>query len=347
MNYNFILISCFFILIVIGSFLEVLFKSCSKNLFRLGLLFASLLIVFRNRGWDYELYKNMYINASFDSVFNSWTEPGLIFLFAFLNYIYSDFIFFEILYAIFLFVLMNEIIKFRLNEFLCFALLCFSLFYFFRGPYGQIRQFIVAGLFFYSLRYLDKEPMKYVTVNLVGLLFHGVSLFAFLFYFFCKALKIDKTKNLIIIFLLPFPFLIALNNGYLDSVINKFTYYVGVSDGRVDIYRSYIFLKISLLFVVLLFLRPRYEFFKSCGNYIRVYIFGCLVFFLLFKYDVRLASRSAEFFIGIDFLLYATLMKFINLPKKIFLLIFVLVFGIFLLGVEFNMMKDSEVKYVW
>lgn len=111
------------------------------------------------------------------------------------------------------------------------------LFYFFRGPYGQIRQALSILIFFYSIKYVTYENRslkKYFIINVFASLFHGVSLMALLVPFFI-GIKLNKKR---ILFSLMLASTILLANCLLFnisdyilltqdiSVLSKIYYYV-------------------------------------------------------------------------------------------------------------------------
>ncbi|WP_162062318.1 EpsG family protein [Vibrio taketomensis] len=61
----------------------------------------------------------------------------------------------------------------------------FIFLYFYRGPFGQIRQALSMVMFLYSLTYLmNKEYGKYLIINILSLTIHSTAIMSFPFLIF-------------------------------------------------------------------------------------------------------------------------------------------------------------------
>lgn len=310
-----------------------------------------VLLIIRTRGWDFELYAAMFESVAVDSISSSWTEPGFLVAMLVVKSIGGNFFIFNMLYALLFVVLFSKVCKW-IGFGLCFAALLYFCFYYFRGPYGQLRQSISVLIFIFTLRHLYARPSVYFAINSAAALFHGLSLIAFPFYVVSRLMKWDmRIAWLLLIAAGVFTRLVILPHmtdaSYDVSILNKFKYYLSLADEKNVLYRSIELPKIIFVTVVLFLFYPKYsEISLLEKTLIMCYFFG-IYLFLVLSIDLRLASRLAAPFLTVDFLILANALRYSRGFPRIFLILLSGSLGLFYLLNEILMMSNATLEYSW
>lgn len=325
--------------------LNVKFKS---NVLIIPIFILFVLLLIRERGWDLELYKEMFVRIE-DLNIEEWVEPGFQIAILSVKSIDGDFYLFNFLYSIFICVLMYLIGTYRLKYPFIFILLLF-LIYFFRGPYGQMRQAISMFIFLFSLRYINHKEIYFFILNLIGISIHSVSILPLLSFFIIKYINIDK-KQLFFIVVMCFIFIgfdlsaIILNSSFFDFQFFKKIQYYTMNTYGLNGFITPVTCRIIFVSCVICFVFPNLSVLSKYEKImITTFILG-VVTYALFSYDLRIASRSSRIFIIIELLILTKAMEYSKNKSMLFSVYFV--YGIIYLVWELFIMKKGEVIYVW
>lgn len=211
--FNFLLIFVSFVFIFTVSIKEVLSsKSVSKSIGSYISFLIFLLIAFRTRGWDVEQYYNIYTSLQPNWDFSrSWQEPGFLALNYSFKYMNAPYFVYNLFVASFLSFFIFHAVRCN-SYYVGVPFLFIFLFYFFRGPYGQIRQAFSIFLFFYSLQYLSankKSIWIYYLLNVMCMLIHYISFMAL---FIPLIAKVTLTRKRLFIYTLILPFFVFFSH---------------------------------------------------------------------------------------------------------------------------------------
>ncbi len=348
-NYVLLLIASITIILIAYSdlFGKVSFKSSGSLL---AILLLLILLIARDKGWDLELYENIFNNVNEVGI-GGWIEPGFQLLIIAVKSIGGNFLLFNIIYSLILCCLLYSIIK-KDIRYASVAVLMFFLLYYFRGPYGQIRQALAMLIFIYSLRYIFDRKNLYISLNLIALMFHSVAIFGLFFIFLATKFKVTKKNYVVVISIF-----VAL---YFSGVFsNLLVYLIGLDSNpilmKVQFYLENAnvkggwltpdFFKICVISFLILLIAPEFD---KISPYKRVLILSFLTgscLYMLLSFDLRLASRSSRLFLISEFLIIAMLFEYAKSKGKLFL--FMLFYGSIYLLWEFYIMSKAEVIYSW
>ncbi|KOO06687.1 EpsG family protein [Vibrio hepatarius] len=314
-------------------------------------------IAIRDRGWDVQLYKNIYSSVnglSFLSEELTWLEPSFIFIIATLRTINAPFFVFSLAWAIITFWFLSKVIC-KLDRYVLIIISLFFFLYFYRGPYGQVRQGLSLVMFLYSISFLsNKEYLKYTFINSLALTVHSTAIMSFPFLFFYLIFEKSNRQFLnifvacaVIISFIDISSLFSTLLNYIDlgRVGYKFNYYLSSSRLKglsVNIET------VRMLFVisVVSFIYPRMdELDKYLRNLILAYYFGVILYFIL-SFDLRIASRSARAFLMTEIIILPFALDFIyNRTNKFFYRLTLLIICLGYLALELYMMGSGEIIY--
>lgn len=340
-----------------SSSLSVAFSTSKhRNIYPLFPITLCLMTVLRDRGWDYELYKEMYLSVTgLEAILKlttSWVEPGFLIWIGTFRSLELPFWAFSASIAILTFSFLNSSIKWHgSNELLIIAIFFFL--YFYRGPYGQIRQFFAMAIFLYSLRYLfEKKTIRYLCWNFFALSIHSTAImtFAFLPFWWLGNNKKIFSLNLLLLLALTLSFfnsqellVEALDCIRLHAMSYKLSYYINTNAISGCLFNLE---TLRILFVIvginMLYTRTNSS---NLHQLAIVYYFGVIVYLLL-SFDLRIASRTSRAFLLTEIFLIPSLITLVNDKGYRFLLkLVVLISCIFYLTLEFFMMKNGTIIY--
>lgn len=310
-----------------------------------------LLLVIRTRGWDFELYADMFGSVTANTISSSWTEPGFLLAMLLVKSIGGNFFIFNLLYAFCFVILFSRICKW-VGFSLCFAALLYFCFHYFRGPYGQLRQCISVLIFIFTLRYLYTRPSLYLSINSGAIFFHGLSLVAFPFYVVSRLMRWDLRIGWALLIIVGFiTRLVVLPEisqvDYDVSVLNKFKYYLSLSDEKNVLYRSLELPKILFVCAVVILFLPKHSELNPIEKTLILCYFIGVYLFLVLSVDLRLASRLASPFLTVDFLILAIALRYARGVSRMLLIATSGCLGLIYLLVELLMMSNSTLKYSW
>ena len=310
-----------------------------------------ILIYFRDRGWDYELYKSIYEEVNFNNIFLQWTEPGFLLTMIVGKFIGLNFNEYSLFLAATNLYLIYKIIEyFKINH--IHALLFFVLFFYFRFPYGQIRQSLSIALFLYSLIYINSSKFKFSIINLLALSLHFSAASFIPFFLFHEISKLNKLHSKIVLITTIGVFGALFYTGMQHDLaslpgINKLLYYQDIGDQVQPIYlatQSPLIL-ISVFSIFLIY--PRLS---SNGPDLQVlfnaYLFGLIIFILL-SWDLRIADRASAMYLSNFFLITAGALKYLNAIQRIIYQLSLSAAGLIYLLHEYLMMKNQVLSYYW
>jgi hypothetical protein len=348
-NYALLLITLLLILLIAFSDIigKVNFKSSSAFL---SILFLLVSLVSRDKGWDLELYENIFREVNNVGI-GGWIEPGFQLLVLAVKSINGNFLLFNAIYSLiiccFLYSIVNKDLRYA-----SIAVLMFVFLYYFRGPYGQMRQALAMLIFLYSLRFIFERKLLYVLLNFIALMFHSVAIFSFIFLILAFLFNLTKKKYFILISLFSIFYLAGFFNNLItyligldpNPVLMKVQFYIENANVQGGWFTPEFF-KIWVVSILVLLIVPEFD---KLSPYRKVLILSfitgaCLYMFLSF--DLRLASRSSRLFLISEFLILAMLFEYVKSKGKLFL--FILFYGSFFLIWEFYIMSKAEVIYSW
>lgn len=349
---NLILIGFSYLLVIGLVFFESVKKKVrliSKSSDNLVWLIFPLLLLFRDRGWDYQLYVEMYEAVAADNIFVQWTEPGFLILMliakvAGLNFNEFNFV----IGFINLFIIKKACEYFNVNQIM--VLFLFIIFYYIRFPYGQIRQSLAIGLFIYSLTKLKDSNISFVVINLFASMIHSSAILAFPFLMLYKAIVEKKIFfNVIVILVGVGVFFVIYQNSLAEQfyeVYAKYEYYLGLVDQKKSILISTQLPLIVLTLISLCLLRITSKVDLKFKVIEIAYVFGVLIF-LIFSDDLRFSERvSSQFLILTVFVLAKASSHIKHIPRLIVYSLFLLM-GVIYLWNEFEMLKAQQLNYYW
>ncbi|MDM5076658.1 EpsG family protein [Aeromonas media] len=363
LGFNAIIIASMTMLAFLYAFNNVSNPQRSLNEFLVLLFFVFILIAFRTRGWDVEQYYNAYNGIDGEVLdFDSWFEPGFLFLNFIFKYMDAPYFIFNTVVSLILTTLIFLATKDNVRNAYIFLFLL-VLFYFFRGPYGQVRQAISILAFMVSVKYLLPERrslFKYFSINAIAFTFHSVSIVSiivpFVSYIWISRRLIYwlSLLFLIIIFsLMMFSSNIGAILSYLGDIpyLKKVYIYVTNFSASGNVFNPDT-TRIIFCFLIMMFapegFYDRESPFAKINNLHRVvFALGSLLYALL-VFDFRMASRIASFFYVFDIFIYTNCIFLVrDLTKRMLLFSIVTVVGIIYLVYEFYMMSVGEIKYQW
>ncbi|MDO2951795.1 EpsG family protein [Aeromonas simiae] len=335
----------------------------SLNEFLILLFFVFILIAFRTRGWDVEQYYNAYNSVNGEALdFDSWLEPGFLLLNFIFKHIGAPYFVFNAMVSLILTILIFLAVKDNVRNAYIFLFL-FILFYFFRGPYGQVRQAISILAFMISVKYLLPEKrnlLKYFLINAIALTFHSVSIVSFivpLVSYIWVGRRVIYWLCLLFIIMIFSLMMFSSNIGAVLSYVGDVPYlkkvyiYVTNFSASGNIFNPDT-TRIMFCFLVLI-LAPESFYdkespFARVNNLHRViFILGALLYTLL-AFDYRMASRTASFFYVFDIFIYTNCIFLVrDLTKRMLLFSIITIVGFVYIMYEFYMMSVGEIKYQW
>jgi hypothetical protein len=242
-------------------------------------------------------------------------------------------------------------------------LFLFFLFYFFRGPYGQVRQAISILAFMISVKYLLPEKrnlLKYFLINAIALTFHSVSIVSFivpLVSYIWVGRRVIYWLCLLFIIMSFSLMMFSSNIGAVLSYVGDIPYlkkvyiYVTNFSASGNIFNPDT-TRIMFCFLVLIFAPESFydkeSPFARVNNLHRViFILGASLYTLL-AFDFRMASRTASFFYVFDIFIYTNCIFLVrDLTKRMLLFSIITIVGFIYLMYEFYMMSVGEIKYQW
>ncbi|WP_169045744.1 EpsG family protein [Aeromonas salmonicida] len=363
LGFNAIIIASMTMLAFLYAFNNVSNPQRCLNEFLVLLFFVFILIAFRTRGWDVEQYYNAYNSINGEVLdFDSWFEPGFLLLNFIFKYAGAPYFVFNAMVSLILTALIFFATRDNVRNAYIFLFLL-VLFYFFRGPYGQVRQAISILAFMISVKYLLPEKrslFKYFSINAIAFTFHSVSIVSIivpfvsyiwvsrrLIYWLCLLFVI------IIFSLMMFSLNISEVLSYLGDVpyLKKVYIYVTNFSASGNIFNPdttrIIFCFLMLMFAPVSFYDKESPFAKTNNLHRVIFILGVLLYTLL-SFDFRMASRTASFFYVFDIFIYTNCIFLVrNLAKRMLLFSIVTVVGFIYLVYEFYMMSVGEIKYQW
>jgi len=361
--FNVVIVTSVMMLAFLYAFKNVFNPQRSLNEFLVLIFFVFILIAFRTRGWDVEQYYNAYNGINGEVLdFDSWFEPGFLLLNFIFKYIGAPYFLFNAMVSLILTALIFFATKNNVRNAFIFLFLL-VLFYFFRGPYGQVRQAISILAFMISLKYLLPEKrslFKYFSINAIAFTFHSVSIISVIVPFVSY---IWVGRRLIYWLCLFFVIMIFVSMTFSSNIVTVLSYLGGVPYLK----KMYIYVtnfsasgdifnpdttRIIFCFLMLMFapenLYDKESPFAKINNLHRViFVLGALLYTLL-SFDFRMASRTASFFYVIDIFIYTNCIFLVRgLAKRMFLFSIVTIVGFIYLMFEFYMMSVGEIKYQW
>lgn len=227
------------------------------------------------------------------------------------------------------------------NKFLSlFIYICGTLFFF---SLNGIRQTMALALFYYSLKYIEKQNIKkYFFINIVGALFHASAiLFLPLYFILSKKLsvKLKLFLILIMIFILP----ISINIIHNLLLTTKYSMYI-----TTGAYNPLDAINVSTIINILLFVVYEYIYQtkkiqdKQFNIYNNIHFLGIII--SLFITQISLAMRVFMYFRYIEFLSVPYLLSKMTTSKKnykiLMIIICALYFVYFIHGVYFENGND-------
>nr|WP_269435516.1 MULTISPECIES: EpsG family protein [unclassified Pseudoalteromonas] len=316
----------------------------------LSILFLLVLLISRDKGWDLELYENIFNNVN-DIGIGGWIEPGFQFLILAVKSINGNFLLFNTIYSLIICCFLYSIVN-RDLRYASIAVLMFFFLYYFRGPYGQIRQALAMLIFLYSLRFIVDRKMLYIFLNFIALMFHSVAIFSFVFLILASFFNLTKKRYLILISLFSIFYLAGVFSNLLtyligldpNPVLMKVQFYIENANVQGG-WLTPEFLKIWVISILVLLIVPEFD---KLNTYRKILILSFLTgscLYMLLSFDLRLASRSSRLFLISEFLIIAMLFEYVKNRGKLFL--FILLYGSFFLIWEFYIMSKAEVIYSW
>lgn len=361
--FNVVIVTVVVMLAFLYAFKNVFNPQRNLNEFLVLIFFAFILIAFRTRGWDVEQYYNAYNSINGEVLdFNSWFEPGfLLFNFIF-KYIGAPYFAFNAMMSLILAILIFLAVKDNVKNAYIFFFL-FILFYFFRGPYGQVRQAMSILAFMISVKYLLPEKrnlLKYFSINAIAFTFHSVSIVSIIvplvsFMWVSKRLICWVCLLFVIMLcsLTMFSSHVVAILSYLRDVpyLNKIYIYVMDFSASGNVFNPdstrIIFCFLVLMFAPVSFYDKTSPFGKLNNLHRVIFVLGALLYALL-SFDLRMASRTASFFYVFDVFIYANCIFFVQaLARRLFIFSIITIFGLICLAYEIYMMSVGEIKYFW
>ena len=348
-NYALLLLSLSGIVLIAFSDLSsrIRFRG-NASVFSILMLFS--LLILREKGWDLQLYKNIFNDVK-EIGFGGWIEPGFQFLILAVKSVDGTFFVFNILFSLIICCFLHGVVKNDLR-YASIAVMMFVFLYYFRGPYGQIRQALAMLIFLYSIRYVIENKTLYIFWNIVALMFHSVSNFAFVFLIIANVFTLTKKRYLYIFLIFSICYVLNGFNSLLDVMLSlggnpllmKVKFYLenaNVTGG----WLTPDFFRICVISVLILSIMPDFD---KLNRYRKILILSFLVgscLYMLLSFDLRLASRSSRVFLIAEFLIIAMLFEYVSNKGR--LLFFMLLYGVLFLGWEFFIMSKAEVIYSW
>lgn len=363
LGFNAIIIASMTMLVFTYAFNNVSTPQRSLNEFLVLLFFIFILIAFRTRGWDVEQYYNAYNSVSGEVLdFDSWFEPGFLLLNFIFKYIGAPYFVFNVVISFIITTLIFLAVKDNVRNAYVF-LFVFFLFYFFRGPYGQVRQAISILAFMISIKYLLPERrslLKYFLINTIALTFHSVSIVSFIIPFVSYIWIGRRTVYwlcLLFIIMIFSLMMFSSNIGAVLSYVGDIPYlkkvyiYVTNFSASGNVFNPDT-TRIMFCFLVLIFAPVAFydkeSSFARVNNLHRVIFIIGVVLYTILAFDFRMASRTASFFFVIDMFIYTNCIFLVTkLTRRMLLFSIVTVVGFIYLIYEFYMMSVGEIKYQW
>ena len=309
----------------------------------------TLLVLIRDRGWDYELYREIYYSIRIDNLYAQWTEPGYLLLMLFGRSLYLSFDVFSFLIAAANMYFIKKVAEyFDVNPTI--ALFFFVLFYYFRFPYGQVRQSLSISLFLYSITKIRSETGKYILLNAFASTIHVSALVAVPYFFVQKILNERRYFYAVIPAIVVLSYLLVEIpvHDFLEraGIAAKYNYYVSLEDQSASIIHSTQLPLIVVSIMAILIILQHKNFTDRDIDLFSAFLFGVLIF-LVFSFNLRLADRIAAYFLIMSFIILAALHKKLDKYLKIVFLMLVSLLGVVYLSKEFLMMQNQVLEYKW
>ncbi|OCH18563.1 EpsG family protein [Aliivibrio logei] len=320
----------------------------AKNVVFIPIFLMLLLLLLRDRGWDLQNYKNIFDNIQSVS-FSGWVEPGFQVAIIFVKKIGGGFNTFNFLYAISICLLTYLIATHELRYPLVFVLLLL-LVYFFRGPYGQMRQALAMLLFMFSLRYIERKQIRFFIINSVALTMHSIAILPLVAFLLLKYMRFTKKQYVVGVIVFLFFILGNLSTHILNlslfhhSFFMKLQFYLSNSHSTGGFITPVVF-RIIFVTIILAFIFPRFTMLSNYEKIILNTFFIGIVTYALCSYDLRIASRASRVFIIVELLILAKAMEYSK--NKVILSLIYLLYGALFLVWELYIMSKAEVIYTW
>ncbi len=348
-KFNMLYISITIVLSLLLMVLSLVFKfNFNHRVAIIPIFFLMILLIVRDRGWDLQLYKDIF--QSVDNLYiGGWIEPGFQVSIIFLKSIGADFFEFNFCYALVISFLLYKISGKSLTYPLVFVFLFLSLYYF-RGPYGQMRQAFAMLMFLYSIRFIENKGHLFFIINAIALTVHSIAILPFFAYFLIKYIRVTKAIYLIVLLTLVIIFTMELpkmifNSSLLNySFFMKVRYYINNAHSTGGIFTPVTF-KILFITFILLFIYPKFE---SLSFYDRtvigVFTVGVIVYGLC-SYDLRIADRASRIFVISEILILTKVLDFTD--RKVLITSLYTAYGLLFLCLELYMMSQYTIFYSW
>lgn len=334
-------------------------KSDARLVYICIIALFSLSISIRMRGWDVELYKNIFGEINAVNLDSLWLESGFVKLVSLFKSVGMGFEFFSFFFGFFtlaitLLAIKRILLLMNVGSYGSFfnAVLVYMSFYFIRGPYGQIRQAASMALILFAVSLLPTRKTAFTIVCLIVLasFFHSVAYVAIpsIIAAYFSARYFHKSLGLVFIFLagilgsevvvsqliLPAAELVSA------SVAYKLSFYQQNQSG----YSGYLSLEL-LRWLILVYVIYPYIKNEFSVKFIFFYFIIGVSIYLLLSWDLRLASRVSRPMILVEVALWAYALR-VNrmLPYALKILFLYLIFSIFLLF-ELFMLYDGRIIY--
>lgn len=325
---------------------------------KIALIFcAAVALIFRTKGWDVEQYYQIYYQPS-DSIDEfSRVEYGfaaLMYSFRFLGF---DFFQFNAFFALASCFLLCRALNLNANNF-ALAFFFLLLFYFFRGPYGQVRQAFSIFCFFATVDLLDSNRRGkawFFLINGLAASIHSSSLLVFLYPALRPVFRKRATYAFVFILFkisLFFEetdfFAMSLLQAFDSSALDKVRMYSELFPSQGSAFNpdtTRIVICSFLIFFQITFIKNSLT--TLDNKLFGIFFIGVLIYSLT-DFDYRIASRASSIFLISDIFIYANfVMKFRNVINRLFTFFVFSVLGLIYLALEFYMMSKAEILYSW
>ena len=350
MFFNLASMFLFAMFLFVFSILEISSNKNFHGVFVIFVVWVFILVCMRTRGWDIQQYYEIYKSTDAGKLdLASWIEPGYLLISFVFKYLGAGFFAFNLFLSLLLSILIFLCIK--ENARYCIITLFFLfLFYFLRGPYGQVRQAIAVFTLYCSLGFLfddKKSYAKFYLTNFLAFSIHTVSILSFFIPFFSRV--IIKRKHIaasffVFLLLSSFNGLLMPFVAHLENIpyLNKLYIYVNQfsSSGRFfnpDVAR--IFLCYAVVSMM------------PSGNSSRenlhkiVFLLGSVLYGAL-SFDLKMASRAASYFLMVDIFIYSNWLMYTGRNKLFYFAVLCLVGAVYVFY-ELAMMSAGEIRYNW
>lgn len=234
------------------------FFNSEKNKVWNLLFFLSFIFIYsmrNNVGSDWKAYlfyfDNILINPSAVKDYN------FEFLYKYLN-IYGSMIFPSFRWLVFFISIFNGLLFWQSTKKYTKTIglvMILSLYFIFFSTIEALRQSITLFLFYFSLQYINKRPLKYLLINTVGICFHSAGIFTVLFLIFNRYKFLQR---IMIIFMCFFTNLERIFSKIIENfpmMYSKYSWYMNFSKMEQSIISFKLIEYIILVCIYLFFLK--------------------------------------------------------------------------------------------